>query len=223
MFTPSGFYDKLLLLPLFQGIGREEFLEIAGRIRIGFQKETAGRAIVRQDEQAQSLYFVLNGELMISRESDDRTYRLDEWMSRPTVIEPEALFGLQTCFSRSYSAAGQVELLKIEKAAVRDLLFDYPTFRINYLNLLSAGVQRSIHALWRSRSLDVSLRFQRFLAARCLRPAGRKILNIRMEQLADELLETRLTVSRMLHRYAEEGVLTIGRGKIEIPLFEKMR
>ena len=35
-------FERLLLLPLFQGIGRSEFQEITGRIRMGFQKIPRG-------------------------------------------------------------------------------------------------------------------------------------------------------------------------------------
>lgn len=218
----QSFFDKLLLLPLFQGIGRGEFMEIAERIRIGFYKVNHEEILVEQDEFCSTLIFVLRGEICISRESDDHTYRLTEWNQQPMVIQPEALFGLNTRYTRSYSTTHAAEFIKVDKAAVRDILFYYPTFRINYLNLVSTQMQQTSRLLWRPMPQTLPERFVRFVAARSTRPAGRKDLEIKMEQLSDELLDTRLNVSKMLHKFANDGMLEMKRRHIIIPNLEKL-
>ena len=119
MTMKPDFFERLLLLPLFQGIGRNEFLEIAERIRIGFQKKAKDVEFICQDSFCDSLYFVLDGELCARRVSDDRNYVFFEWMNLPMVIQPECLFGLRTRYSRSFQATGTVYLFELKKA------FDY--------------------------------------------------------------------------------------------------
>ncbi len=216
----TGFFDKLLRLPLFQGIGRNDFLEIAERVRLGFRKVTRETTLVQQDEPCNSLIFVMRGGIRTSRESDAHTYTLAEWINQPLVISPESLFGLHPRYTHKVVVSESAEILQIDKAAVRDILFDYPTFRINFLNILSGRLQRSSHLLWRPLPTIPEQCFTHFLLVRCLRPAGRKQLHIKMQQLALELQDTRLNVSAMLHRLAERQLIIMGRGRIDVPALE---
>ena len=113
-------------------------------------------------------------------------------------------------------------MLRVEKDAVRDILFYYPTFRINYLNLLSTRVQMANRLLWRKGADELLNRFVQFLSARCLRPAGRKELHIGMKTLGEELLATRLNVSKMLNSLESQGMLELRRSKIVVPNMEKL-
>lgn len=218
----EGFFDRLLLLPLFQGIGRGDFQEIAERVRLGFLKKAKGNVLARQDELCTGLYFVLGGEICASKLSDQNDYALNEWLNMPLVLQPECLFGLSTRYTRTFIAASDVQLLRVEKDVVRDVLFYYPTFRINYLNLLSTRAQLSSRLLWRNVSMDLRSRFVQFLSARCLRPAGRKELQMGMVPLAEELLTTRLKVSRMLNDLADQNLLELHREKIVVPNMERL-
>ena len=218
----DDFFDRLLLLPLFQGIGRGDFLEIAERIRLGFHNKSKGNVLVQQDEMCTGLTFILNGEVCSTKLSDHKDYELSEWINLPMVLQPESLFGLSTRYTRTFKAATDVQVLRVEKDAVRDILFYYPTFRINYLNLLSTRVQLAHRQLWKACPDDLNLRFVQFLNARCLRPAGRKELCISMNVLADELLATRLNVSKMLNALAAEHKIELKREKIVVPNMEHL-
>lgn len=216
------FFDRLLLLPLFQGIGRGEFFEIAERIRIGFQKVPAGEVLVRQDDSCAQLHFVLKGELCARHLSGNKHYVLSEWFDMPMVVQPENLFGFRTRFTHTFQAVTALHILKIEKAAVRDILFYYPTFRINYLNMVSTQVQQAGRNAWKRWPSDLESRFVHFLILRCARPAGRKELKIKMSQLSEELLATRLNVSRMLNLLQDRKLIVLHRERIEIPSFERL-
>ena len=48
------------------------------------------------------------------------------------------------------------------------------------------------------------------------RPSGRKVMKVKMEDLAQILNETRLNVSRALNQMQDEGLLSLHRGGIEI-------
>jgi CRP-like cAMP-binding protein len=216
------FFDRLLLLPLFQGIGKNDFWEIAEQIKIAFHKKAAGHVLARQGDLCDRLYFIMGGTLRIERPSDDRRYRLSEWNDRPTVVQSECLFGLTTRYTRDYIAETDLQYFEIDKAAIREVLFFYPTFRLNYLNMLSGMIQTSAKHTWRSQPDDLAERFTKFVADRAVKPAGRKEMWIDMPTLADELLTTRLNVSRMLNKLADEGLICISRKKIIIPQLEKL-
>lgn len=215
-------FERLLLLPLFQGIGRSEFQEITGRIRMGFQKIPRGAVIASQDSVCDALYFVLGGEVAAQKTSDDRSYSLIEWFAQPMVIQPDRLFGMRPRYSRTFMATTTLQLLRVDKAAVRDILFYYPTFRINYLNMVSTQVQQARQTLWRTLPDELLPRFVHFLQSRCFRPAGRKELRIKMKKLADELLVPRLRVSTFLNDLSARKYLELYRGRIVVPTLEQL-
>lgn len=218
----QNFFDRLLELPLFQGIGRDEFIEIVERIRFGFQKKAMGACIVRQGDPCDSLYFIVKGNVCSSQVGDDHTYVLSEWFESPLVLQPERLFGLNTRYTKTFRAETEVQVFEVGKRAISDILFHYPTFRFNYLNIISTQVQQARRRLWQKRPATVCGRFAFFVADRSIRLAGRKELKIGMKQLAGELDATRLRVSKALNALEEEGFVKLSRKMIEMPSFEKL-
>ncbi len=214
-------FPILLELPLFQGISYSDFLEIADHVRLSQRKEKKGVIIAEQGDSCNNLFFIMSGRVVSVRESDCHRFKLTEELPTPTIIQPEALFGLRTRYSRSYITLENVHLIEISKAVLRDVLILYPTFRINFFNTLSTQVQQREAKLWRKNPSDLQNRFRTFLLARVERPAGKKELHITMDTLAEELNTTRLNVSKMLSVLQESGLIEAHRGKIEIPSFSR--
>ena len=70
-------YDKLLQLPLFQGMSKFDFTDILEKVKIHFNKYEPGSCLVRQDTPCNQLIFVLDGEVQI--ESNDKTHKYTLW------------------------------------------------------------------------------------------------------------------------------------------------
>ncbi len=213
-------FPRLLELPLFQGISYSEFLEIADRLRLSYIKRKKNTIIAKDGEVCKSLYFVMQGKVATHRESDDHSYTLIEEMASPAVLQPEVLFGLHTRYTHTFVASEAVGLFEIDKSMVRDTLMLYPTFRINYLNILGANVQMRETKLWKNIPEELRLRFRTFMLNRVRRPAGRKQLLITMDDLALQLNTTRLNVSKMLASLEGEGLIEVHRKNIVFPSFE---
>lgn len=169
-----------------------------------------------------SLLFVMKGTVCATLSGDSNQYKLHEWLSSPVVIQPENLFGLTTVYTRMFHAADELQYFVISKGDIRDVLFEYPTFRINYLNMLSRQCQQQSRHLWRKQSQSLHERFVHYIQQRSIHPAGHKQLQIRMDDLAESLLATRLRVSQMLHDFQKQGLLVTLRGRIDIPRFERL-
>ena len=222
MLNSSAFSDRILMLPLFQGMCREDFQHISARIRIGFQRLESGKVLAAAGTDVTALHFLLSGSLTASLRLPENGMVFEELCSRQMVIEPEALFGLPTRYERTYAAAEPSEILSVDKWAVRDLLFHYPTFRINYVNMLSVMRQRSMRHLTRVPSPRLDERFVRMLNSLSLYPAGYKCISTTRSTLARHLLATEAKLLEMLRHYADRGLLTQHRGRIEIPALEKL-
>ena len=53
-------YDTLLQLPLFQGLCKNDFTSILGKVKLHFRKYNADEIIVEQGEPCTELIFLLN-------------------------------------------------------------------------------------------------------------------------------------------------------------------
>lgn len=219
--TPSGkIYDRLLSLPLFQGLSQDDLSTIVETTRFDFRSYAPGETIVRTDAPCTHLCIIMNGAIEVVTRSDDHSYQLMERLATPLLMEPERLFGLHQFHTREVKSLEKCQVLAIEKDAVLRLAAEYLVFRINLLNGLAAVNQRQLRQAWHPAPKALTTRIVRFVEQRALRPAGYKELHIKMTHLADELNDSRLDVSRALHDLQSRGLVTLRRGTIVFPTFE---
>lgn len=218
----STIFDVMLDLPLFQGMTRKEFMELAEKVRFDFYKRKKGEHIVETDEPCNSLIFILSGNVSSECTGEGNRYLIKEWFKSPLVIQPERLFGLRNRYSHRFLADTDIHLLRVEKRAIVEWLFDSDIFRFNYVNIISTNAQLSVSKLWKSNPEALPNRFVHFLYSRCLRPAGKKELYVSMNTLAEELNTTRLNISKMLRNLEEEQKISVGHERIQIEAFEQL-
>ena len=215
-------YDRLLQFPLFQGMSRDDLEIVAGHIRFGFQKVTAGRQIIHAGDPCTHLYFLINGTLKIETFSDDRRYSVTEQMSSPYILQQESIFGYYQRYTHNFYALTDANFLTLDKEEVVRLSEDFLVFRLNLMNHLATQTQKLIQAQWRRNPLSLRERIVRFLFQHTLYPAGPKTFHILMERLAEEVSDSRLNVSRTLNRMQAAGIIELHRGRIEIPQLERL-
>ena len=241
-------YDTLLQLPLFQGLCKNDFTNIIGKVKLHFRKYNADDIIEQQEASFKmmqvekwmtfliltfilaialfnvvgSLIFLLNGEI-ISQTTDNRhSYALFETFGSPFVIEPYSLFGMQTNYTATYKARTDINIVTIDKLFVLNELNNYEIFRLNYLNILSNRAQVAYEKLWNSHIGNTEEKILNFLVLRSMKPEGKKILKIKMEDLASLIDETRINVSKVLNDLQEQGLVQLSRKEISIPALEKL-
>ena len=203
-------FDTLLQLPLFQGLAQEDFTNILGKVKLSFTKHKAGEVIVKAGDTCSQLIFVLKGEISSCTSSANTSYSSTEYFQAPYVIEPQSLFGMSTSYVSAYTAQTETHTVSISKAFVMSELFKYDIFRLNYMNIIS------------NRAQSLEKRIGNFILTHIERPSGRKILKIKMEELAQVVNDTRMGVSRALNSMQEKGLLELHRGEMMIPDAEKL-
>lgn len=213
-------FDKLLELPLFQGMSKNDIATIVGQRKFGFHKVAEGKIVVKDGDPCHSLRFLLDGELFVTTEADDHGYLLTEELYAPNILQPEHIFGLSQRYSRTFTTKTQCSILSIEKGEVVKLSEESEIFRINFLNILSTQSQKQQRNPWHIQPKELDKRISRFIDTHCIRPVGYKTLKIKMERLAHEMNDSRLDVSRALNRMEREKLIVLHRGMIEIPAFE---
>lgn len=214
-------YERLLELPLFQGMSMADLTLAVGQTPFGFHKFEAGTPIVSEGDACSQLLFLLNGELEVSALADDHGYELIEQMRSPDIVQPECFFGLTQRYTRTFHAKTNCNFLALGKHEVNQLT-DIYIFRLNLLNILSTQSQKHQRKLWHPAANSLQKRIVNFIETRCLRPAGPKLLKIKMTRLADELNDSRLEISRALNHMQAQGLVQLRRGVISIPAMEKL-
>ena len=218
--SSNPLYDQYLQFPLFMGMSRDDLSQIAGHTKFDFQKIGPRVLFIREGSPCTHLYFLLSGSVFVETHSDDGSYRLVEQLTAPLILQPEVIFGYRQRYTHYYRAATSLGLLRIDRQEIVRLTEQFLIFRINLLNLLSTQVQKLLHQPWRRRPDTLDDRIIQFVSQRCTHPAGPKTLYIHMVQLAEELGDSRLEISRALNRLQKDGLVTLHRGRIEIPQME---
>lgn len=216
-------YDKILSLPLFQGLSRYDMGDIVAHVRMGFSTANPREIIIRENDPCRQLVFMFSGTAVVQSYADGRGFSVEEYVSAPQVFEPERLFGLTQYYAHTVrSADGECGLLTLGKEEVARLCERFPIFRVNLLNLLATDVQKASLGQWKRRPRSTAMRIRRFLSSHSLRPAGRKVYNVKMQQVADETGDSRLNVSRQLNLWQAEGLVKLSRGRIDVPRLEAL-
>ncbi|EFA43718.1 cyclic nucleotide-binding domain protein [Hallella bergensis DSM 17361] len=217
-----GLYRKLITLPLFVGMGKDELERIIARIKFDFLKVMSGENIVSEGEKSGQLMLLVDGEVEVQTYAHDNGYVVCEYLNAPYTLQPERTFGLTQRYSSTIKALTTCSLVCINKNEILRLTSDSLIFRLNLLNTISTALQKRLRQDWKGFPQNLNQRIVRFFISHCTYPAGRKVFKIKMARLARELNDSRLHVSQVLNAMADDGLVILSRGKIEIPSVEQL-
>ena len=215
-------YDHLLQFSLFQGMSRDDLELVAGHTRFAFSKTLAGKRIVSTGQPCQQLIFLISGTVSVETRSADNAYTVVERIQAPYLIQPEAIFGYSQQYTHTFTAITDTSLFQLEKDEVIRLCEDFLVFRLNMLGVFATQAQKLSAQPWRRYPDTLRERVIRFFLQHSVYPAGSKTIHILMNRLAAELNDSRLDISRTLNGLQDEGLLHLYRGRIEIPLLERL-
>ncbi|NDW13141.1 Crp/Fnr family transcriptional regulator [Bacteroides sp. 214] len=215
-------FNTLLQLPLFQGLCEEDFTKILAKVKLHFIKYKKGDVIIREDTICDRLVFLLKGEIVSNISSEKEMLVFQESFSGKHLIEPQSLFGLNNFYTATYTAQTEVNVLSISKSFVVKELMNYEIFRINFINIISNRAQNLQRRMWTPRPNCVKEKIIYFFFIHAEKFEGKKVLKIKMNDLAHNLNDTRLNVSRALNELQEEGLLVLHRKEIIAPEMERL-
>ncbi len=215
-------FDTLLQLPLFQGLAQEDFTNILAKVKLNFTKHKSGEILLKANDTCNGLLFILKGEIAVTTLSADASYGITEYIQAPYLVEPQSMFGMSTSYVSTYTAHTEVHTVSISKRFVMAELFKYDIFRLNYMNIISNRAQNVGNRLWRKSPKNLEKTICSFILMHVERPTGRKIVKIKMEDLAQAINDSRTSVSRALNSMQNQGLVELHRGEIVIPEARKL-
>ncbi|MBR6490073.1 MAG: Crp/Fnr family transcriptional regulator [Muribaculaceae bacterium] len=137
----DNIFDKLLHLPLFQGVSQERLEEIVAKIPFHFLKFKKGEKIISSGDGCTHVRFVISGKVKMEYESKPLKFRISNELSAPEVISPDYLFGLDTSYPFNVTALEPCGILQVAKQDYITILRSDNVFLYNILNYLSRNSQ----------------------------------------------------------------------------------
>ena len=215
-------HEKLLELPLFQGMSRNDLEQVATSTKFRHLAFAKCKTVVNEGDVCDKIYFLIKGIISATGHADDNGYSITEIIQAPEILQPERIFGLTQRYTRTFTTVTDCTFICLDKLEIIELASKYEIFRLNMLNIICTKSQRLTRFPWRTQPKDIRHKIARFIEKRCLRPAGEKTVHIKMERLSDELSESRLNISRELNAMDAEGIISLRRGEIYISALERI-
>lgn len=215
-------HERMLELPLFQGMSKNDLEEVVESTKFNNLSFTKGKVVVSDDDICDRLLFLVKGSIYAIGYSDDHGYSITETFSAPEILQPERIFGLTQRYTRTFKTKTDCTFISLGKMETLELADKYEIFRLNMLNIICTKSQRLTRFPWRPQPKDIRHKIARFIETRCLRPAGEKIIHIKMERLSEEINESRLNVSKELKAMDAEEIISLRRSEIYISALERI-
>lgn len=213
-------YESLMCLPYFQGMSKDEITSILDKVKLVFTRHADGEKIASQGALCNSLTLLVRGTLTSKCVSPDGRYTLVEELTTPFAFEPYSLFGLSPTYQKSYYANGECDILTMEKSYLFNEFAHHDIFMMNIMNILCQRIQQRNVQIWNARRLPITEKIIEFISMRSESQEGCKTLNIKMDDLADILGETRINVSAALNLLQKNELIELRRKEIHIPSFK---
>ena len=137
----ENMFDKLLHLPLFQGVSHERLQETIEKVPFHFLKFRKGDKIIDRGDECTHVKFVISGRVLLDFSSNVLKFKISHELSAPEVIAPDHLFGLNTRYPFSAFALEDCGILQVEKLDYVTMLQSDNIFLFNILNYLSRNSQ----------------------------------------------------------------------------------
>ncbi len=216
-------FERMQSLPLFQGLTFRELSEIVEWMKLDFHRLQEGEVIVSQGERCDTLIYVMSGRVRAEHQDSLQRFRFSEIYESPLAIEPYNMFGMQRYYLNTYRLLTDGSTLVIRKDTFSKLMANYKIVRTNMLNIVCTRMQKLSAESRLFVNKSVRTKIIDMIKTLSLSPRGEKLLQIKMEVMADMIGETRLNVSKELNALCDEGLINISRGEIVVENIENLK
>ena len=212
----ESMYEKLMELPLLQGVSREKLSELIEKTPFHFVKYTAGESVVQVGEECTHIRFIISGDVKIDLSSSNRRVVVSETLSGPDVLGPDYLFGRNTFYPFNATAITDCGILQIVKADFINLLMSDKVFLFNMLNILSRNSQKGTFGLMALSTGSIAERLA-FIITSLTQKGSKDIkLTYRQKDLCSILGVQRSSLMNALELLRSEGVIEYSMSEINV-------
>ncbi len=206
--------------PLFKGLSDRDYNAIVSRLTL--RRYKAKTPIFYQGEMGDNLYLVKSGQVRIFINSLDGSEMSVILCGRPGQVFGELAVVDGMVRSASAVALMQTAVYTIDRASFRQLIRQYPSIAINFMQILSQKVRYNTSQMDSFASMDIRQRLARQLLE-LGRDYGTAVddgvcINTPLTQgnLASLIITTRESINKALKNFRHQGWVSMQKGCIVI-------
>jgi CRP/FNR family transcriptional regulator, cyclic AMP receptor protein len=173
-----------------------------------------GTIIVQEGEPAESLYWIISGELVVYVE-DEEGHVLELNRLRADDYLGELLFGspMRTASVRTVTAA---KLCRVSHTELEALLLEQPVIALEIIRMLAQRLAALTSTVRGIALTDVYGRLQRHLTEHAAADAPFRVVTASQQEIADRVGASRSMVNRLLKDLEAGGYVAIERRSIRV-------
>ena len=179
----DNMFDKLLHLPLFQGVSHETLSTTVEKVPFHFLKFKRGEKIIDRGDKCTHVRFIISGNVKITYESKKLKFSISHELTGPEVIAPDYLFGLDTSYPFTLKAIDECGILQLSKNDYVSMLQTDNVFLYNILNYLSRNSQSFKSQLLNAEQVTVTERLVMLVSAFSCQKSKNIVLEFRQRDL----------------------------------------
>ena len=201
----DNIFDKLLHLPLFQGVSQQRLQEVIEKVPFHFLKFRKDEKIISCGDDCTHVRFVVSGSVKLEYESNVLKFKISHELSAPEVIAPDYLFGLDTCYPLNVKALEECGILQLAKHDYIAMLNTDNVFLFNILNYLSRNSQSRKTQLLNLGDANVQERMMMLVSAFTSQRAQNITMHFRQRDLCKLLGARRPALVRAINNLKEHN------------------
>lgn len=213
--------SSLLTLPLFQGLTKEQLMNLLEKAIPEFISVT-DEPILRRGDRHDRILLILKGRVTRSYTGPSRC-TLRELLCEGDIIEFTSLFGKSTRVLADYSAEGEVCLLAFDKRYMFTVFNRFDIIQLNMLNLYCAHAQALHSKLTAAVGNSLASRFCHLVDTLSDNSYGPKQLIVPRTRLAELFGCSRRPMSAQIVAWENAGLVKVAYGQILIPDLSHLR
>ena len=212
----ESMYEKLMELPLFQGVSRDKLSELIEKTPFHFVKYTRGEQIVSVNDVCSHIRFIISGDVRIDIASANKKVMVSETLSGPEVIGPDYLFGRNTFYPFSATALTDCGILQIVKSDFINILMSDKVFLFNMLNMLSRNSQKGTFGILALSSGSIAERLAFIITSLTQRGSKDIKLAYKQKDLCCILGVQRSSLINALERLQDDEIIEYSLSEIKV-------
>lgn len=203
-------------IPLFRNFTlkmQEEFLD---KLEYTVEEHPKGKTIIYQGTTCNALHILLKGKLNVDVQDVSGNNVRVETIQAPRTFATPHIFSDKNLFPATFTVEEEVVLIKASKESVFALMHSMPLFLHNFL-CVSTGCNKCTMTRLRVLSFrGIRSRFIYYLFEHQKKDSDLVEMEHTQEQLAEYFGVTRPALSKEIRKLAEEGFISVSRGKVRI-------
>jgi len=207
--------EKLPAQSLLKALSADELKELLSRAREN--KARKGEAIIRQGDEANALFILLDGQARVTVYSANGREIVLEYAGPGTVLGEIALLdgGVRTA---SVIAMGPVKYLSLPRAAFEHVIASNHTIALRIMRELASRLRKTNQTIETDRAYAAGPRLARFLLRLATDSEGNDDDNLRLSQTELSMFAgiSRENINRQLSLWQQDGIVEVVHGGLKI-------